>query len=483
MGTLFPAGQQPALESPSDLTIVRSAGAEPLPPGTTGAEPLPPGTTSPVHLNGDLAEADRIRRQRPRSLLRLTLCGIGLRRRPRMSRRAVRALVAEQDGISAPRDPARATYGEVVVHSIARRRIEGVFHSTFQRLSWMNRRTDRLKARQATLHALIGLIPQEHVPHPHGGRRTVEQTKTDRNVLAARVNADQARNSRKHGRLPRWFRRLPRVVLVFDFLLLLYFLSGITDVNWSAPESPQLAFAVALAAMITVVSYGCFAFAGNRLRAHKEHSGRIPPDSLDWLTRVLVVACTVGIIVLGLLMFSRMWSEVLLALGNGAKTTAISVAAAVTAVSVLANVMVILVHALDGSEETDQLDAFGAAVRRSDVRADRMRRRAARLGHRIEVRVRKAQRVKAGGESIAGRPPMIANEIVTNARAIHQGTGTLSEATIAALSRGPSDHSKPEQVGPAERALRLVLSQTETDFSANRGSTYLVPDPRPASEA
>ncbi len=470
MGTPFPAGPQPALDDPSDLTIVRP-------------EPSSPDTTSPVHLIGDLAEADRIRRQRPRSLLLLTLCRIGVRRRPRMSRRAVRALVAEQDGTSGPRDPAHATHGEVVVHSIARRRIQGVFHSTFKRLSWMNRRTDRLKARLATLHALIGLIPQEHVPHPHGGHRTVEQTKTDRNALEAQVNAERARNSRKHERLPRWFRYLPRVVLVFDFLLLLYFLSGITDVNWGAPESPQLAFAVGLAAMITLVSYGCFAFTGHRLRSHKEHSGRIPPGSLDWLTRLLVVACTIGIVVLGLLMFSRMWSEVLLALGNGAKATAISVAAAVTAVSLLANVMVISVHALDGSQETDQLDAFGAAVRRSDVRADRMRRRAARLDHRIAVRVRKAQRVMAGGESRAGRPPMIADEIVRNARAIHQGTGTLSEATISALSRASSDHSPPDQPGAAERALHLVLNQTETDLSAGRKPTYPVPGPRPASEA
>ena len=293
-------------------------------------------------------------------------------------------------------------------------------------MSRLLRRTDRLRARRATLHARIKLIPHEHVPHPYGGHRTVEQTQTDRNALAAQVNAERAQNSRKHERLPRWFRHLPRVVLVFDFLLLLYFLSGITDVNWADPESPQLAFAVALAAMITLVSYGCFAFAGDRLRAHKDHAGRIPLGSLDWLTRIIVVACTVGIAVLGLLMFSRMWSEVLIALGNGATTTAISVAAAVTAVSILANMMVISVHALDGSEETDQLNAFGAAVRRPLVRADRMRRRAVRLDHRIAVRVRKAQRVMAAGEARAERPAAIADEAVRNARAIHQGTGMLS---------------------------------------------------------
>ena len=171
---------------------------------------------------------------------------------------------------------------------------------------------------------------------------------------------------------------------MFDFLLLLYFLSGITDVNWGAPESPQLAFAVALAAMITLVSYGCFAFTGNRLRAHKDHSGRIPPGSLDWLTRMLVVACTVGIVVLGLLMFSRMWSEVLIALGNGAKATAISVAAAVTAVSVLANMMVISVHALDGSagdRSTQRVRRRGSAFGRSG-RSDAAARRPPRPPHR-----------------------------------------------------------------------------------------------------
>ena len=339
---------------------------------------------------------------------------------------------------------------------------------------------DRLRAKRAVLHARIALIPREHVAHPYGGHRTVEQTQAERNALTARVNAERAKNSHKHDRPPRWFRHLPRVVLIFDFLLLLYFLSGITDVNWVDPASPQLAFAVAVAAMITLVSYGCFAFAGDRLRAHKDHSRRIPLASLDWLTKVIVIASAVGIVVLGLLMFARMWSEVLLALGNGAKATAISVAAAVTAVSVLANMMVVSVHALDGSEETDQLDALGAAVRRPLIRADRMRRRVARLDHRIAVRVRRARRVMVGGVARAERPPIIADEVVRNARAIHQGVGMLDEVTRSIISdRGSAECSLP---GAAERALRLVLEQTETDLPGGPGSIHSVPDPRPASE-
>ena len=40
----------------------------------------------------------------------------------------------------------------------------------------MLRRADRLRARQATLHARIALIPGEHVAHPDGFHRTVPQT-------------------------------------------------------------------------------------------------------------------------------------------------------------------------------------------------------------------------------------------------------------------------------------------------------------------
>ena len=165
MGSLSPAGQQPPPDGASDLTIVRSA-----------AEPPSPDTAEPVRHDHDLAEADRIRRRRPRSLMLLTRVRISVRRWPRMTRRAVRALVAEQEGTAGLRDPARATHGEVVVHSIARRKAGGVLHSTYQRLSWLLRRTDRLRARKATLLARINLIPHEHVPHPDGGHHTLEQT-------------------------------------------------------------------------------------------------------------------------------------------------------------------------------------------------------------------------------------------------------------------------------------------------------------------
>ena len=162
-------------------------------------------------------------------------------------------------------------------------------------IGWMAPRTGRLKVRRAFLNDRISLQPGEHVRHPDGGRRTFARTLGEHTALDRRVAAERDQGSRKHHRLPRWFRWLPRVVLVFDFFLLLYFLSGITDVNWMAPMSPELAFAAGLAAMITVVSYGCFAFAGHRLRMHKDHAGTIPAADLDGLTRIVVGACAGGL--------------------------------------------------------------------------------------------------------------------------------------------------------------------------------------------
>ena len=112
MGPRFP-DEQSSTNDLSDLTSVRF-------------EAAPPDTAGRVGPDHDLAETARIHRQRPRSLLLLTRFTISIWRRPWMSRRAIRALVAEQEGAEALPKPARATHGEVVVYSIARRKANGV---------------------------------------------------------------------------------------------------------------------------------------------------------------------------------------------------------------------------------------------------------------------------------------------------------------------------------------------------------------------
>ena len=67
---------------------------------------------------------------------------------------------------------------------------------------------------------------------------------------------ETAEGSRRHERLPRWMRRIPPLVTLADFVVLLYFFAGVTNVNWGSPVSASLAFALVIAALVTGVSYG-----------------------------------------------------------------------------------------------------------------------------------------------------------------------------------------------------------------------------------
>jgi hypothetical protein len=88
----------------------------------------------------------------------------------------------------------------------------------------------------------------------------------------AEIQDETKRGSRKHHRLPRVVGWVPYFVLASDFGLLLYFMAGITNVNWASPFSVALGFAAVLASMITTQEdqLAVFANAG----AHLAPGGR-----------------------------------------------------------------------------------------------------------------------------------------------------------------------------------------------------------------
>jgi hypothetical protein len=216
------------------------------------------------------------------------------------------------------------------------------------------------------------------VRHPDGGDSTVEEILAQEKAQREEIDRETAAGSRKHRRLPPWLRSIPRYVLAFDFGLLLYFFSGITNVDWSSPLSLSLAFALALAAMVTVLSYGFLSFTGHRLRHHKNDAGTIFHEEVDALTIASFITALVVIVVLAVLMFTRIRTEVLYALGSLAGVTALVIAVAVGVVSAAANVLVIAVHALDGSDHTARLDRLSAAVRKPLAKAHQLRKQAAK---------------------------------------------------------------------------------------------------------
>ena len=218
---------------------------------------------------------------------------------------------------------------------------------------------------------------KDRVRHPDGGESSVDDIITDEKAQRAQIQEDAANGSRKHQRMPGWIHRIPWYVLCFDFMLLLYFFAGITDVNWASPLSMALGFAIVLAAMVTVLSYGFLAFTGHRLRGHKNHLGTVHREDVDGITRLACGVAVAIIAVIGTLMYLRMRTEVLYALGARADLTALVIAVALAVVSAAANFLVIAVHAVDGSDQVARLDKLSAAARRPYARAQRMREEAA----------------------------------------------------------------------------------------------------------
>jgi hypothetical protein len=219
----------------------------------------------------------------------------------------------------------------------------------------------------------------KRVRHPDGGAHTVESTLQDEKDQRVAISTDRSNGSKRHDRLPGWICQVPKLVMGCDLGLLLFFFSGVTDVDWARPSlSAALLFAIMLALAVTVLAYGLFAFAGNRLRSFRTHAGQVHLTDLDGFTKVIAAGSAVGIIVLATLMFVRMDNEVAGALGPGSGTTALLVALALAVVSALANFLVIAIHAHNGSYEVDRLDKLSAATRRAYARAHRARGKAAK---------------------------------------------------------------------------------------------------------
>jgi hypothetical protein len=221
---------------------------------------------------------------------------------------------------------------------------------------------------------------QTRVRHPDGGERTVAETRADEEEQRRQIVSETASGSLKHRRLPRWQHWIPKFVLFFDGALLLYFFAGIVNVDWQSPQPMNMAFAIVLAAMVTVLAYGFLAFTGHRMRSYKNHAGTVHLDELDGFTKAAFGTAMVVIAVLAALMFLRIRSEVIDALGSPGGLTSWVIPLAVAVVSAVANFLVILIHAFDGSDEVHRLNKLATATRRLVRKAHRLRKRAAMQG-------------------------------------------------------------------------------------------------------
>jgi hypothetical protein len=384
-------------------------------------------------------------------------------RRPRR-RSAIRALVIEQLVIGGHRAADALSYAEHVVSGLGQAAGDRVLQATQRALDPMAKKSDNLRAEQTSLRIWADYRGGELVAHPDGGVRTVADTADDQDELREQITADIANGSRKHRRLPVALHRVPALVFIADALLLLYFFSGITNVDWSRPFSAALLFALLLAGMVTGISFAFFWFTGDRLQQYKDDTGTIPLRGLDPATNISMGLAGGALVVLATLMFLRMRTEVSQALGPHSGTTATIIGLTVAVVSVLANTLVIAVHALDGSPEAERLDLLAHAVYGPLSLQHELRKRADTLDHMIAVIGREADRTAAKGISAAGYERAEYDRIVAAARAVHQGTGPQSDPAADPNDEGGVTGNRHSEATPEvdERPLHRALGHIHT---------------------
>ena len=301
----------------------------------------------------------------------------------------------------------------------------------------------------------------QRVPHPDGGDSTVEEIQRQEKAQRDDIDQETAEGSRKHHRFVQWIRSIPKYVLAFDFGLLLYFFAGITNVNWSSPVSLALAFAVVLAAMVTVLSYGFLTFTGHRLRSHKNDAGTIHREDLDGATIAVSVVSVAIIAVLAMLMFLRIRTEVLYALGTQAQVTALVIAVAVAVVNAAANFLVIAIHALDGSDQTTRLDRLSDAIRRPLAEVHQLREQAARHVNQLRIpasRHRRPGTARSPGLRVEREDSQSAVLLVGARRdPPRQKRRQRTWRALPCHRRGPAAGTEPNRAGLPGVLHRMVL--------------------------
>jgi len=260
---------------------------------------------------------------------------------------------------------------------------------------------------------------------------------------AAEIDRASNAGETRH-RLPsRGARVVARCVPWVDALLFAYFISGVVNVDLTAPWTTGIASLVALAfTLFLVLTVAAFTpRLGHRLRALKGPGDELAWADLDGGLRALVVLWGVLTAGIGTTMYVRVQAE---AAAAGAEPwTGVAVAVLLALASVTLNAFVLVV-AMAGSDLADDTRRRGRVIAGADRRAARLRtratrldRRRARLADRIRLRearaqVRAGQRLREGertvelvriGTGAASGPVPVAGEL--DDRAVRQRRALL----------------------------------------------------------
>lgn len=198
--------------------------------------------------------------------------------------------------------------------------------------------------------------------------------------LSAVITEQVTAGATVHRRLPWAARYLPPVVALMNGIVLFSFCADVVDVGHARPVPVAILVAAVLALLGSGIAYAWLAVAGLRVRSYRNALGEVEWAATRSLTRGMMAIAGVVILALAVLMNARVGAELT---GSGLTPAAAGLTGAVFAVlSAVANLTVMIVPALDGSDAAADLRHTGRLLNRRERRVTRRLRTTQRRAQR-----------------------------------------------------------------------------------------------------
>lgn len=222
----------------------------------------------------------------------------------------------------------------------------------------------------------IRLAPKRHwsgrVNDRHFGHPTRAELTGLHAALGTAIRHQIANGATVHERLPWVVRQVPWVVAILDVAVLFSFCADVFNVDpLKMGEAPVAALAAVMLAILGGgVGFTWLAITGMRIRAFRTELGEVAWSAVGALTWVMIGVSGALLAALSMLMYARVSTEVLTQVIGSTGAAAGTLAAIFALLSVVANLAVVAVHALDGSFAARELTHAGKLLHRYEQLTD-----------------------------------------------------------------------------------------------------------------
>lgn len=276
------------------------------------------------------------------------------------------------------------------------------------------RRTQYVRSQLAAVDRELESLAEERVEGLHGESFTSERADDVAEELEGKIRTDVDSGIHKHTPASSGQRRLSGAAPFTDFLVFLYFLAVVLNVDWNDPRrTPVLAVVALILAVIATAGVAwTLRFLASRLRQDKPDDNRF-----RWRQRtrqggvqeerLLLALLLIGV---GSVMAYRIYVD---GTDSGlAPAPAILLAAFFALIVMALNYVIFLVHFGDGSTVTDEVRHLRAQLEPIEARKTATKRRRRELQQQLELLL----------QPPAGAAPESADQAASDAL---QSTGTI----------------------------------------------------------